>query len=234
MHDVTPRLAGVTVLVTGASRGIGAAVATRVAELGASVIRIARSDMPPLPGAIDRRADLADSRERDAVLRHVTAHHGVPDVVINNAGGFILASLEDTTDALLREQLAINLEAVFAVARHFLPPMRARGRGTHIIIGSVADTRPFAGNAAYAASKYGVRGLHEVLCEEFRGSGVRCCLISPGPTNTAAWDPVDPDHHEGFTPRAEMLRPADVADAVIYALTAAPHVHVESIRLGPV
>ena len=78
-----------------------------------------------------------------------------------------------------------------------------------------------------------MRGLHEVLCQEFRDTGVRCTLVSPGPTDTSAWDPVNPDHHEGFTPRAEMLRPVDVADAVIYAVTAGPHVHVESIRLGP-
>lgn len=233
MNDVKRSLAGLSVVVTGASRGIGAAVATRVAGLGAKVIRVARSDMLGLRGAVDLRADLADPRERDNVLRQITVQHGLPDIVISNAGGFILASLEDTTDALLREQLAINLEAAFAVARHFLPPMRERGRGTHILIGSVADSRPLAGNTAYAASKYGVRGLHEVLCEEYRGTGVRCSLISPGPTDTAVWDPVDPDHHEGFTPRAEMLRPADVADAVIYAVTAAPHVHVESIRLGP-
>ena len=233
MADGRAPLAGRTVVITGASRGIGAAVAARVAGLGARLIRVSRSDMPQLRDAIDLRADLADPRERDTALRQITALHGLPDVVISNAGGFILAPLEETTDALLREQLAINLEAVFAVARHFLPPMRERGSGIHVIIGSVADSRPFAGNAAYAASKYGVRGLHEVLCEEFRGTGVRCCLISPGPTDTSVWDPVDPDHHEGFTPRAEMLRPDDVADAVIYAVTAAPHVHVESIRLGP-
>lgn len=233
MADGTASLAGRTVVITGASRGIGAAIAARVTGLGATLIRVSRSTMPQLHDAIDLRADLGDPRERDNALRQITALHGLPDVVISNAGGFILAPLEETTDALLREQLAINLEAVFAVARHFLPPMRARGSGVHVIIGSVADGRPFAGNAAYAASKYGVRGLHEVLCEEFRGTGVRCCLISPGPTDTSVWDPVDPDHHEGFTPRAEMLRPDDVADAVIYAITAAPRVHVESIRLGP-
>jgi len=226
-------LTGRLAVVTGASRGIGAATANRIAGLGARVIRIARSAMAPIDGAIDLRADLADARDRDNILRQITAQHGLPDFVISNAGGFILAPLEDTTDALLREQLAINVEAAFAVARHFLPAMRTRGSGRHVLIGSVADARPFPGNAAYAASKYGVRGLHEVLCEEFRGTGVLCSLISPGPTDTAVWNPVDPDHKEGFTPRAEMLRPADVAEAVIYAITAPANVHVESIRLGP-
>ncbi|MGH7594344.1 MAG: SDR family oxidoreductase [Gemmatimonadales bacterium] len=233
MSEGDGSIAGLSVLVTGASRGIGAAVATRFAGLGGKVIRMARTAMAPLHGAVDLHVDLANARERDSVLQQITAQHGIPDVVVSNAGGFILAPLEATTDALLREQLAINLEAVFAIARHFLPPMRDRGRGTHIIIGSVADRRPFPGNAAYAASKYGVRGLHEVLCEEFRGTGVRCSLISPGPTDTAAWDPVDPDHQQGLTPRRDMLRPSDVANAVVYVATTAVHVHVESLRLGP-
>lgn len=230
---MTLSLAGRRILVTGASRGIGAATALRLGALDAQVIRMARSPMPGLAGAIDLRVDLADMREREAALRQVVTLHGVPDAIVSNAGAFLLAPLEQTSDALVREQLAINLEAPFAVARHFLPTMRARGHGQHILIGSIADTRPFPGNAAYAASKYGARGLHEVLCEEFRGTGVRCTLISPGPTDTTVWDPVDPDHREGFTPRRDMLRPADVADAVVYALTAPAHVNIESLRLEP-
>ncbi len=225
-------LAGQRILVTGASRGIGAAIASGAAAFGATVIRVARSAMPLLEGAVDYRADLADARDRDRVLREI-AEGGIPDAVVSNAGAFMIAPLEETTDALLREQLAINLEAPLAIARYFLPAMRVRGRGVHVLIGSVADTRAFAGNAAYAASKFGARGLHEVLCEEFRGSGVRCTLISPGPTDTAAWDAVDPDHREGLTRRADMLCTSDVAEAVMYALTAPPHVHLEAIRLGP-
>lgn len=233
VSDRVAGLAGKQIVVTGASRGIGAATAARLTALGATVLRVARSEMPLLAGAVDFRADLADPRERDIVLRQITDNHGLADAVISNAGAFIIAPLQDTTDALLREQLAINLEAPFAVARHFLPAMAARGHGRHVLVGSVADARPYAGNSAYAASKYGVRGLHEVLCEEFRGTGVRCTLVSPGPTDTAAWDPVDPDNHEGFTHRADMLRPMDVAAAIVYALMAPDHVQVESIRLGP-
>ncbi len=189
--------------------------------------------MPALANATDYRADLADARERDGVLRTISQAHGVPDTVISNAGVFILAPLEDTTDALLREQLAINLEAPFAIARHFLPAMRVRGKGTHVIVGSIADHRAFPGNAAYAASKFAVRGLHLVLREEYLGTGVRCVLVSPGPTDTAAWDPFNPDQQEGFTPRADMLRPDDVATVILSAITAPAHVEIDTIRLGP-
>lgn len=221
------------VLVTGASRGIGAATCLRLAALRATVLRIARSPMPPVDRAVDYRADLADPEARDAVLDRLLEEHGVPHAVVNNAGAFILAPLEDTSDALLREQLAINLEAPFAIARRLLPLMRKRGSGRHVLVGSVSDTRAFPENAAYAASKFGARGLHEVLVEEYRGSGVQCTLVSPGPTDTTVWDPFDPDHREGFLGREAMLRPDDVAAAITWALTRPARSHVESIRLAP-
>jgi NAD(P)-dependent dehydrogenase (short-subunit alcohol dehydrogenase family) len=131
-------------------------------------------------------------------------------------------------------QVAINLRAAFAVARAFLPMLRDARRGTFITVGSVADHVGFPENAAYAASKYGLRGLHETLLAEFRGTGVRLTLISPGPTDTDIWAPFDPDRRAGFPRRAEMLRPADVADAVLFIATRPPHVLVDWLRLGPI
>lgn len=224
---------GRLVLVTGASRGIGAATAARLAGFGAVVVRIARSEPPPLARALDFRADLADPVQRAEVLRRVQEQCGLPWAVVNNAGAFLLAPLEQTSDDLLREQMAINLEAPFAVARAFLPAMRSRGNGRHVLVGSVADHLGFPENAAYAASKFAARGLHEVLVEEYRGSGVHCSLVSPGPTDTTVWDPFDPDARTGFTPRAAMLHPDDVAEAIVWVLMRPPRVHVETIRLGP-
>jgi len=230
---VSAPLAGRIALVTGASRGIGAATAARLRGAGATVIRAARSAMPPTEGMHDFRVDLADAGARTAFLDAVEAAHGVPHLIVSNAGAFILAPLEETSDDLLREQLAINLEVPFAVARRFLPAMRRRGSGHHVLVGSVADLRAFPENAAYAASKFGARGLYEVLVEEYRGSGVRCTLVSPGPTDTAAWNPFDPDTREGFPGREAMLRPDDVADAICWAVTRPARAHVESIRLSP-
>ena len=109
--------------------------------------------------------------------------------------------------------------------------MRKAGRGSFITVGSVADHVGFPENAAYAASKYGLRGLHETLLAEYQASGVRLTLISPGPTDTAVWDPVDPDHRQGFPARADMLRPNDVADAIV--ATRPAHMHIDWLRLGP-
>lgn len=230
---MTLPLADRLALVTGASRGIGAVTAARLAESGARVIRVSRSTLPDLAGAMDYRCDLADARARGECLERIVADRGVPDIIVSNAGAFLLAPLEETSDELLREQLAINLEAPFAVARTFLPLMRNRGSGQHVLVGSVSDTRAFPGNAAYSASKFGARGLHEVLLEEYRGTGVLCSLVSPGPTDTTVWDPVDPDHREGFTSRASMLRPHDVAEAILWVVTRPARVVVEMLRVGP-
>jgi NAD(P)-dependent dehydrogenase (short-subunit alcohol dehydrogenase family) len=226
-------LAGRVALVTGASRGIGAATAEALRAAGARVVRAARA-LPPGEDFLDLPADLTDATQVEALRERVRRQVGPPDVVVSNAGSFLLRPLEQTTVADFDAQVAINLRAAFAVARAFLPMLRDAGRGSFITIGSVADHVGFPQNAAYAASKYGLRGLHETLLAEYRGTGVRLTLVSPGPTDTDIWAPFDPDRSEGFPRRAEMLRPADVADAVLFVATRPPHVLVDWLRLGPI
>jgi NAD(P)-dependent dehydrogenase (short-subunit alcohol dehydrogenase family) len=226
-------LAGRVALVTGASRGIGAATAEALRAAGARVVRVARA-LPPGEDFLDLAADLTDAAQVDALAERVRRDVGPPDVVVSNAGGFLLRPLERTTVADFDAQVAVNLRTAFAVARAFLPMLRDAGRGSFVTVGSVADHVGFPENAAYAASKYGLRGLHETLLAEFRGTGVRLALVSPGPTDTDIWAPFDPDRREGFPRRAEMLRPADVADAVLFVATRPPHVLVDWLRLGPI
>ena len=96
---------------------------------------------------------------------------GAPDILVSNAGAFMLAPLAATTLADFEHQWVVNARAPFLVARAFLPAMRDAGRGRHIAVGSVSDYRAFPENAAYASSKFALRGLHEVLREEFAGAG---------------------------------------------------------------
>jgi NAD(P)-dependent dehydrogenase (short-subunit alcohol dehydrogenase family) len=230
---VTP-LAGQVTLVTGASRGIGAAVAEALAAEGAHVIRVARSLADGTKGPFeDIRCDLTDPGQVERLGARVLQRHGAPHLVVSNAGAFLLRPLEATEASELETQLAVNVRAPFSVAKAFLPAMRAAARGTFITVGSVADHVGFPENAAYAASKYGLRGLHETLLAEYRGSGVRLALVSPGPTDTAVWDPVDPDNRDGFIARADMLRPKDVADAILFVATRPEHVLIDWLRLGP-
>lgn len=227
-------LLGRTAVVTGASRGIGAALAELLAAEGARVIRVARTLERRSRGAVqDIPCDLTDWSQVTQLASSVIGESGPPDIVVSNAGAFFLRPLEATEPADLDRHLATNLRAPFALARAFLPAMSRRGQGSFITVGSLADHVGYPENAAYAASKYGLRGLHETLLAEYRGTGVRLTLVSPGPTDTAAWDPVDPDRREGFIPRAGMLRPADVAEAILFVATRPDHVLIDWLRLGP-
>jgi NADP-dependent 3-hydroxy acid dehydrogenase YdfG len=111
--------------------------------------------------------------------------------------------------------------------------MVGRGSGHFVTIGSIADHAAYPGNSAYAASKHGLRGLHEVLRAELAGSGIRATLVSPGSVNTDMWNPVNPDAKQGFVRRADMLRAEDVAEAVLFAVTRPARVDVTEIRLMP-
>ena len=127
----------------------------------------------------------------------------------------------------------MNLTGPFLVARAFIPHLVKRGSGHLVTIGSVSDHVAYSGSTAYASSKYGLRGMHEVLRQDLSRTGVRTTLVSPGPVDTPIWDPVDPDSKPGFTKRSAMLQAEDVAAAVLYAVTQAPRVDVTEIRLMP-
>ena len=227
-------LVGRTAVVAGASRGIGLAIAEELQAAGAHVVRLARS---LADAERERRTDLAcDVTDPAAVARaaqRVLDARGAPDVVVNVAGVFLVAALVETTPEAFTAQLVGNLVAPVLVLRAFLPAMLRRRRGLIVTIGSVADHQAFTGNAAYGAAKTGLRGLHEVLQQELRDTGVRATLVSPGPVDTALWDPVDPDARPGFTKRARMLKAEDVAEAVLFVATRRDEVHIPELHIVP-
>jgi NADP-dependent 3-hydroxy acid dehydrogenase YdfG len=229
-----------TVVVTGASRGIGEAVARRLADVGMRVVLMARSAerLKELANDIGRDAiaiacDLSDNRDVDRAGEDVENALGhSPDILVNNAGAFEIAPAHEQDPDAFAQILDVNLASPFRLVRRWLPDMLNRGNGHIVTIGSIADRVIFPGNAAYAASKFGARALHEVLREELRGTGVRASLVSPAQVDTELWNPFDPDNAPGFTPRASMLTPAAVADAVAYVLNAPGNVNVDELRLS--
>ena len=227
-------LSDTVALVTGASRGIGHVTAVRLEEAGARVACLARSfALKRTPRRLEVPCDVTREDDVREAVQEVVTTFGVPEIVVNNAGSFLLKPLPDTTEGEFLEQVAVNVVGPFLVLRHLLPHLVAHGHAHVVTIGSVVDHRPYPGNAAYAASKYGVRGLHEVLTEEVRGQGIRTTLISPGATDTRLWDVLDPDARDDLPARGDMLLPIDVAEAVLWAVTQPPRVNVEWIRLGP-
>jgi NAD(P)-dependent dehydrogenase (short-subunit alcohol dehydrogenase family) len=221
-------LSGRVVLVTGASRGIGLEVARVLAGAGARVAMVARGE--------EELARTADEIGAHAIACDVASEAGVadladrlrewggsaPDAIVHSAGAFVLAPLTATEPHEFDRVLRVNLRAPFLLNRALLPAMLERGSGHIVTLGSIAGRLALPGNSAYSASKYGLRGMHEVLVEELRGSGVRATLVEPAATDTPLWNPLDPDSRADLPSRSQMLRPADVARAVHYVL-AQPH-----------
>ena len=137
-------LAGRLAVVTGASRGIGAATTEALGGAGCRVVRVARSFPGEGQGGFhDVVCDLNDAAQVAALAERIARELGPPDIIVNNAGSFLLRPLERTTTDEFDVQVGINLRAPFALARAFLPMLRAVGRGSFISVGSVADHRVF-------------------------------------------------------------------------------------------
>lgn len=233
------RLAGRTALVTGASRGIGRRVAERLADEGARVWCLARSEeevrsLATELGGDALVVDLTDDAAVWAALDELVERSGgPPDVVVNAAGVFGLTPASEESVTSFDATLAVNLRATFLVNRVLLPAMLARGSGLLVNVGSEAGRRALRGNAAYSASKYGLRGYHEVLLEELQGTGVRATLLEPGATDTPIWDAVEADRRPGLRVRADMLSADDVAEAVLFVATRPDTVRIPLIQIEP-
>lgn len=230
------RLAGRVALITGASRGIGLACARALLDEEMLVVLLARESEALHRAAealgpkaaylgVDLAGDLSDVMR--LVRRRVP---GAPDVIVNNAAEFFVAAAEETAIDDFERAVRVNLSSHFALAQAFLAGMKQRGSGHIVTIGSIADARGLPGNAAYSASKFGLRGLHEVLREELRGTGVRTTLVSPARVDTAIW--TSPGAKKARVAEAGMIPATAVAAAVRYAVTQPPEVNIDELRLS--
>jgi NADP-dependent 3-hydroxy acid dehydrogenase YdfG len=227
-------------VVTGASRGIGAGIAEALADSGARVVLVARTESTlkeraqRIKGSIPVVCDVTDPKSVERAGQRIAGETGGgPDILVNNAGIFSVAVAEETTPEAFLDIVNTNLVGPFLFVRAFLAAMKKRGSGHIVTIGSIADRTIFSGNAAYSAAKFGVRAVHEVLRAELRGTGVRTTLVSPAATNTEIWnnvtvtDPVTKPHS-----KRPMLEPDDVVEAVLFALTRPDRVNVDELRLS--
>lgn len=219
-------LSGRRALVTGASRGIGRAVAVELASAGAGIVALARRWDAPVEGFTCLAADVTD----EASLAEAAAAAGRIDILVNNAGGAESAPFARTDAAMLRRMLALNLESVFSLTRHLLPGMAGRGWGRVINVASTAGLKGYGYVSAYVAAKHGVVGLTRALAAEYARSGVTVNAVCPGYTETdLARGAIDnivarTGRSEGearaelarSNPQGRMVRPEEVAAAVLY------------------
>jgi len=232
-------LAGKTILVTGAARGIGRAVAVRCAAEGAAVV--AADLAPPEETAAEVRAggrralalavDVADQSAVRAMTAAALREFEVVDVLVANAGiGFPDPVLEVTPERWDRV-LNVNLRGAFFCAQALLPAMLARRDGALVFVSSIAGRRlSLVNGAQYTCSKYGLVGLTRHLASELAGSGVRVNCVCPGPTETDLLDryTTDADRRAMVerTPLRRLARPEDIADVIVFAASPhARHVH---------
>jgi len=221
---VTGPLAGRTAVITGASRGIGRAIALRLAEAGAEVALWAR-DVRSLQQVADEvtalgaraQATACDVADPAAVLRaaeHVRATLAPVTIVVNNAGTVVRKPTIALSDAEWRRVLAVNLDGTFHVTRAFLPDLTRAG-GRVINISSISGRQGTALLAAYCAAKHGVIGLTRALAEELRAAKVSVNAICPGSVDTVML-------REGMPGASADMSPDDIARTALFLAHAAP------------
>ena len=233
----TQPLAGQVAMITGAGRGIGAAIAQSLVKLGAIAVLCGRTraTLDSAAKAIAQSGgkaevlpcDVSSLESVEAAAKRIESSFGRVDVLVNNAGiGGFSTPLHQLSPDAWDEILNTNLRGVYYTIRA-IAPMMIHARSGHIInISSLAGKNALPNGAAYAASKWGLNGLSYSVAEELRGHNIRLSVICPGSTNT------DLSPHEGKDPK-KMLQPEDVAHAVVMLVTQSSQSFVSELLIRP-
>lgn len=226
------------ILISGASQGIGAAIArtfaseispVRLALVARNVKNLektARACAKAGAKAEVFECDVANAASVDLMAAEVRKTFGPPDVLINNAGAFTMAPFVETSLAQFDDMIAVNLRSAFLVTQAFLPAMLKRKSGDIFFMSSIAGLGAYPNAAAYCAAKFGVTGLAKVLRAETKDKGVRVCCVHPGATWSPSWE------KSGVKP--ERIMPAeDTARAILDVHRLSRRTVVEEIVLRP-
>jgi len=229
-------LKGKVALITGASRGIGFAVAQRLAQMGADICICARNQeiLASAARELEREgtevvaipADMAKPAEITSLILRAEQALGPVDILVNNAGFGYFGPFQDASEENWDAVLDTNLKAVFLLSKAVAPGMIRRKTGHIVNIASLAGKNAFAGGAIYCASKWGLLGLTASMVEDLRGYGIRVSSVCPGSVAT------DFTPHTGKD-RSKMLQPEDIAHAVEMIVTQAPQSFISEILLRP-
>ncbi len=214
-------------VITGASRGIGRAVALRLAaEFEIAAVARSRDQLDELRREIEHAggvcrplvADVTDPRSVEGVLSGLDAQ-----VLVNNAGvGSIKPFMELTRDEW-RQMVDVNFNAMFDVTRAVLPPMIARKSGHIVVIGSISGRSAFVGGSCYAATKSAVNAFSESLMLELRDSGIKVSVVNPGSVTTS--------FGSGWSAKSWALSAEAVADAVAQVIATPPNVLIHRMEI---
>lgn len=225
---MTPRFAGKVCVVTGASYGIGYAVAARFLEEGAHVVICSRD-----PDNVNRACEAlgqisdriegqaVDISERDAVAafaEHITGRHGAVDVLVNNAFSQVGARVAESTDEQWLGNFAATLHGTFFMSRAMIPLMRGRN-GAIVIISSVTGSLVVPGTAGYGGAKAGIEQISRVIAVEEARNGIRCNTVTVGGVATPALDKLVHGNYDLVgknVPLGRVAQPAEIAAVVAF------------------
>jgi len=224
-----------TAIVTGASRGIGKAIALSLANAGVKIVLAARhqDDLESAEKEICKiggqclavQADVAEEDHVEHLIKKTTDAFGTVDILVNNAGYGIFSKVVDTSVKDFDGMMNVNLRGVFLCCRMVLPTMIRQKSGAIINIASLAGKNSFIGGATYSATKWGLLGFSRSLMLEVRDFNIRVVAICPGSVNTSF-----SDHSKDSD---KIIQPQDVADTVLFALSMPGRSNVSEIDIRP-
>ena len=240
-------LSGRAALVSGASSGIGEAVASTLAASGARVALSARrvdrletlAERIAAAGgeAIVLAGDIADERVATRIVAEAVERFGRLDILVNAAGVIQDGGVENADLAQWRRVLDINLLASLYTSRAAIPTMRAQGAGDIINISSTAGRRASGVFGPYATSKFGLNAMSEGMRQEVGGYGIRVCVVEPGATTSELWTGIaNPDLRAAVRKLAEKetsMKPEDVAEAILFVVGLPPRTNVSEMLIRP-
>lgn len=240
------QLAGCVAIVTGASSGIGAAIARHLALAGAHVAVAARrkekledikSDIEKEGGvAIAIRCDVTNREEVKSMVQHTESILGPVNILVNNAGVMYYTMMKNLKEDQWERQIDLNCKGVLNCIGAVLDGMIKRGKGHIVNISSDAGRRGFAGLAVYSGTKFFIEGLSQGLRLELSKSGIKVTCIQPGDVKTELQShSTDQEAKDAFdkSEQITVLQPEDIANAVVYATTQPPYAAVNEILVEP-
>ncbi|HEY4290692.1 MAG TPA: SDR family NAD(P)-dependent oxidoreductase [Puia sp.] len=225
-------------IITGASKGLGRAIAEKFAAGGYDIILIARDGqrLSATQAELEARypgrkfqnfsADMADRKQVDSLGRSLVKAGVAVDVLVNNAGQFIPGSVHNEPEGTLETLMAVNLYSAYHFTRHLLPAMMARKSGHIFNMCSVASLKAYPNGGAYSISKFALAGFSANLREELKPYGIKVTAVYPGAAYTDSWAGSGIDPHR-------IMEAADVAEMMYAASRLSPQATVEEILLRP-
>ena len=225
------------IIITGASKGIGKAIATAFAAEGNNLFLCARNEatlnctvaelQSAYPGIVikARSVDLSE-KEAAQEFGNWCLGFGVPDILVNNAGQFINGGICDEADGNLEKMIAVNLYSAYHLTRSLLPAMTAKKAGHIFNICSIASLHAYANGGGYSISKFALMGFSKNLREELKPHGIKVTAVSPGAVMTDSWGNYDNSDKR-------IMEAEDIATMVVAATKLSPQAVVEDIVLRP-